>query len=217
MELIKKIIIPLILFIILMVFSVNNFDYKTFSAINDKTLFEEKSELKKTKPKEEAVKIVNVDEETEDAIPKIEEIEEIINKVNENIELTSNKPLTSIEVQKLINDVLSLNKINFERRSTEITKESEIVVEKIVKILKNNPIFKVEIAGHTDSIGAASLNKKISQDRASSVLEILVSRGINKDRLKAVGYGEDQPLVEDDSDGLSEINRRVEFNILGEE
>ena len=120
------------------------------------------------------------------------------------------------EVQLLINNILSANKINFERRSTAITVESKTVVEEIAKILNDNPTLKVEISGHTDSRGSDSLNKKISQDRASSVRDILISLGINKDRVTAIGYGEEKPLVQDDENGLSEINRRVEFNILGE-
>lgn len=120
------------------------------------------------------------------------------------------------EVQLLINNILSAKKINFERRSTAITVESKTVVEEIAKILNDNPTLKVEISGHTDSRGSDSLNKKISQDRASSVRDILISLGINKDRVTAIGYGEEKPLVKDDENGLSEINRRVEFNILGE-
>lgn len=132
---------------------------------------------------------------------------------NKEINNTSSKVN---EVQLLINNILSAKKINFERRSTAITAESKTVVEEIAKILNDNPTLKVEISGHTDSRGSDSLNKKISQDRASSVRDILISLGINKDRVTAIGYGEEKPLVQDDENGLSEINRRVEFNILGE-
>ena len=138
-----------------------------------------------------------------------------VSNIADNKEI--NNPTSNInEVQLLINNILSANKINFERRSTAITAESKTVVEEIAKILNDNPTLKVEISGHTDSRGSDSLNKKISQDRASSVRDILISLGINKDRVTAIGYGEEKPLVKDDENGLSEINRRVEFNILGE-
>ena len=138
-----------------------------------------------------------------------------VSNVADNKEI--NNPTSNInEVQLLINNILSAKKINFERRSTAITAESKTVVEEIAKILNDNPTLKVEISGHTDSRGSDSLNKKISQDRASSVRDILISLGINKDRVTAIGYGEEKPLVQDDENGLSEINRRVEFNILGE-
>lgn len=138
-----------------------------------------------------------------------------VSNIADNKEI--NNPTSNInEVQLLINNILSAKKINFERRSTAITAESKTVVEEIAKILNDNPTLKVEISGHTDSRGSDSLNKKISQDRASSVRDILISLGINKDRVTAIGYGEEKPLVKDDENGLSEINRRVEFNILGE-
>ena len=138
-----------------------------------------------------------------------------VSNIADNKEI--NNPTSNInEVQLLINNILSAKKINFERRSTAITAESKTVVEEIAQILNDNPTLKVEISGHTDSRGSDSLNKKISQDRASSVRDILISLGINKDRVTAIGYGEEKPLVQDDENGLSEINRRVEFNILGE-
>jgi OmpA-OmpF porin, OOP family len=145
----------------------------------------------------------------------IEESKEITNKsIKANTSSNASSKLN--EVQLSINNILSTKKINFERRSTAITADSQIVVEEIAKILNDNPTFKIEVAGHTDSRGSDSLNKQISQDRASSVRDVLISLGINKDRVTAVGYGEEFPIAKDDENGLSEINRRVEFNILGE-
>ena len=79
----------------------------------------------------------------------------------------------------------------------------------------DNSKLNVEIAGHTDSRGRASLNKEISKDRANSVKSALMLLGVNPKQIKAIGYGEDFPIVKDDAKGLSEINRRVEF-IVGE-
>lgn len=152
------------------------------------------------------------------------------NEINENIEIKedlkvakekenddiSNVAQNSKEVQSIINSILSKKKIIFKRRSTTITKDSYISIKEIASVLKENGHIKFEIAGHTDSRGRASLNKRISQDRANSVRVALIALGIEKDRLKAVGYGEEFPIVKDDVDGLSELNRRVEFNIMGE-
>ena len=120
------------------------------------------------------------------------------------------------ELQSKINNILLERKITFERRSTELTADSKSVVEDISKILKEYPTLNFEIAGHTDSRGNDDLNKKISQDRANSVKNLLISFGIDENRIKAVGYGEEFPIAKDDENGLSETNRRVEFNILGE-
>ena len=124
--------------------------------------------------------------------------------------------LTPNEIQLQINEILTEKKIAFERRSSTVTEDSKITIVKIADILKEYKNIKLEIAGHTDSRGENALNKKISQDRANSVKDILTSLGINADRLKAVGYGEEFPIAKDDENDLSEINRRVDFNILGE-
>ena len=120
------------------------------------------------------------------------------------------------ELQSKINNLLQQRKITFERRSTELTTDSKSVVEEIAKILNEYSTFNLEVAGHTDSRGNDDLNKKISQDRANSVKKLLISFGVNENRINAVGYGEEFPIAKDDENGLSEINRRVEFNILGE-
>ena len=119
------------------------------------------------------------------------------------------------EAQRDINNLTSNNKITFKRRSTNITEESKETVKGIASILLENSKLTVEIAGHTDSRGRASLNKRISQDRANSVKAVLVNLGVDSKKIKAVGYGEDFPIAKDDAQGLSEINRRVEF-IVGE-
>jgi OmpA-OmpF porin, OOP family len=179
---------------------------------------------------------LKVDVKLDITVPDVISIEEIKKSVysdNENVlspnieskEITknldkeivpSNKSSKSNELQLQINTLLANKKINFERRSSKITEDSNLVVQEIANILKENPSLKIEIAGHTDSRGKASLNKQISQDRASSVRDVLISLGVNKDKITAVGYGEDFPIAKDDENGLSEINRRVEFNILGE-
>jgi OmpA-OmpF porin, OOP family len=126
------------------------------------------------------------------------------------------KTINKQELQVNINKLLSDKKITFERRSTTVTEDSYSTLTKISQILKDNQNIKIEIAGYTDSRGENALNKQISQKRANSVKDVLVSLGVSADRLTAVGYGEEFPLVKDDENGLSEINRRVEFNIIGE-
>ena len=163
-------------------------------------------------PLTQADKVIN-------EIEKVVDSKEVkVEKTNTSLSVnkTANSASKKNDVQSTINKLLTSKKINFERRSTKITEDSNIVVNEIAKILNENPNFKIEIAGHTDSRGSDSLNKQISQDRASSVREVLISLGIDKNRVTAVGYGEEFPIAQDDENGLSEINRRVEFNILGE-
>ena len=140
----------------------------------------------------------------------------ILIKEEESPENTLKKALTIDEIQVMINQVLTDNKIAFERKSSIITENSSSALTQIAKILKDNSKIKIEIGGHTDSRGEKALNKQISQERANSVKTALVSLGINENRLTAVGFGEDFPIAKDDANGLSEVNRRVELNIVGE-
>ena len=144
-----------------------------------------------------------------------EEIKEEI-KIEHKQEIVKKAPLTSKEIQAKINEIVSANKISFERRSSTITESSRTTLTQIAKILQEHSQIRIEIGGHTDSRGEKELNRQISQDRANSIKDALISLGINQDRLTAVGYGEDFPIAKDDENGLSEINRRVEFKIKGE-
>lgn len=178
------------------------------------------------------IKVPNKQNEEKTITSKIENNQIIVNKKHNN-GIIDNKTLenndkkiekndfskevsNTKQIQLEINKLLSVKKINFQRRSTNVTEDSYEVIKEIANLLLKHKNIKIEIAGHTDSRGAASLNKKISQDRANSVKELLGKLGIELSRLNAVGYGEDYPIAKDDKDGLSEINRRVEFNIIGE-
>ena len=144
--------------------------------------------------------------------------EEIKPEINQEVkqEIVKKPILTSAEIQTKINELVAANKISFERRSSTITANSQTTLVQIVKILKEFNNVKIEIGGHTDSRGDNALNKQISQDRANSVMDALITLGVSKDRLTAIGYGEEFPIAKDDENGLSEINRRVEFKIIGE-
>lgn len=131
----------------------------------------------------------------------------------ENIVKTGSMPK---DMQSIINQIVAEKKVQFERKSSTITPDSNVTLARIAKVLEDNKNIKIEIAGHTDSRGDKYLNKKISQDRATSVKIALIDLGIDENRLNAVGYGEDFPIAKDDENGLSEINRRVDFNIIGE-
>ena len=118
-------------------------------------------------------------------------------------------------LQDEINSILKDKKIEFKRRSSELTNQSQEALEEIALLLSNSNNIKIEIAGHTDARGRASLNKEISENRANSVKLQLVQLGVDSELLSAVGYGETKPIAKNDKNGLSKINRRVEFNITG--
>ncbi|AXK47950.1 hypothetical protein CRU87_02920 [Aliarcobacter trophiarum LMG 25534] len=137
-----------------------------------------------------------------------------LNKLNNNLQ-EKKSILSKDDVQLLVNNLFITDKISFERKSVEPTEKSKMLIENLSIILKENNSFSIEVGGHTDSRGNKELNKKISQDRADMVKEILISFGVDKDRIRAVGYGNERPIAKDDENGLSDINRRVEF-IIGD-
>jgi len=132
-------------------------------------------------------------------------------------DITYKKPIpTKEEIQEKINSILKLKSLRFITATGTLIKESKKTLDEVAQILLQNPNIKVEIAGHTDSDGSAKSNLILSQHRADTVRKYLIKKGINAKNLKAVGYGEGKPLVKNNSERNKQINRRVEFIILGE-
>jgi OmpA-OmpF porin, OOP family len=105
-----------------------------------------------------------------------------------------------------------LETIRFEPNSSKIDRRSNRIMEQIALTLrKHEEIQHVEIGGHTDSTGPRGLNMRLSRERARSVRQYLVGRGITPARLSARGYGPDKPLADNQSDDGKAKNRRVEF------
>lgn len=104
-----------------------------------------------------------------------------------------------------------LKGVNFAFNSAELIPESLTILDGVAEILSKHPDLKVTIAGHTDSVGTADYNKKLSQRRAESVRNYLTSRGVNAANLTAVGFGEEQPIASNDAAEGRAKNRRVEL------
>jgi OOP family OmpA-OmpF porin len=81
-------------------------------------------------------------------------------------------------------------------------------------LLKKHPQVRVEIGGHTDSIGSSSYNLELSALRAQSVKSYLIEHGISPDRLTTRGYGESMPIASNATPAGRALNRRIEFRIL---
>ena len=104
-----------------------------------------------------------------------------------------------------------LKGVQFNIGKATIKSESYPILDDVVEVLKKNPQLNIEIQGHTDSTGSAALNQKLSQDRASAVMEYFTSKGIEKTRLTAKGFGMEKPIASNaTADGRTK-NRRVEL------
>lgn len=132
--------------------------------------------------------------------------------------------LTILEIENMKQDIEantildSLNKngyialyINFETGKSVIKKESESIVNEIVSLLKSNPDLKVSIEGHTDDVGKPEANMKLSNDRASAVVNAVISGGIDKARLSSKGWGQTMPVDSNKTEEGRAKNRRVEI------
>lgn len=105
-------------------------------------------------------------------------------------------------------------KIFFAFGKANILPKSFQLMDEVTKALTDHARLCVRIEGHTDAVGGGAKNKRLSQDRAASVMDYLVQRGIAAKRLKAEGYGPEQPLESNATPEGRERNRRVEFVII---
>jgi len=109
---------------------------------------------------------------------------------------------------------IALKNIFFDNDKTTLKPQSYIELEKLFEFMQEQNIGSVEISGHTDSNASDLHNQKLSDGRARSVVDYLISRGIDKERLASIGYGESQPIANNTTEDGRAQNRRVEFKIL---
>lgn len=101
--------------------------------------------------------------------------------------------------------------INFDTDKSTLKPEGQKIVDDILILMKSNVDLKIAIEGHTDNAGSANHNKKLSADRAQTILKFLTSSGISANRLTAAGFGAERPLVANDIEANMAKNRRVEL------
>lgn len=103
--------------------------------------------------------------------------------------------------------------IYFDPGSATLQQKSYALLNEVQDIVSRCPDLSIQIAGHTDSIGKASYNQRLSERRAASVVNYLTSNGIPADRMDAVGFGEDRPVATNDTERGRLRNRRIEFSV----
>jgi outer membrane protein OmpA-like peptidoglycan-associated protein len=110
--------------------------------------------------------------------------------------------------------IIPLNNIFFDFNLATLRNESTTELKNIVAFLKQYPKLKVEISGHTDSVGTEAYNKNLSQQRANAVRDYIVKNGVPAVRITAKGYGATLPVAANDTEENRQKNRRTEFRIL---
>lgn len=111
----------------------------------------------------------------------------------------------------------ALRGIQFETAKATIKKVSLPILNEVVAILQQNPTYLLLIEGHTDDQGEESANQKLSEERANSVRNYLIYKGIDPGRLTAKGYGESMPVADNSTETGRALNRRVAFTVRFEE
>jgi len=123
--------------------------------------------------------------------------------------------LLGLEVNQLKKDkTFSLGVVTFTQGTALLTVESYRVLDELVKIMNDNPDMKIEIDGHTDNSGDAATNLILSKQRAQECKNYAVNKGIDKNRLTVVGYGQMKPIVPNTTPENRAKNRRVEFKVV---
>lgn len=126
-----------------------------------------------------------------------------------------------IDLDKMkVNEPIVLKNIYYDFDKADIRPDAAKELDKLVKIMKDNPTIIVELASHTDCRGTDAYNLKLSQRRADSAVKYIISKGITENRIKAKGYGE-KVLLNNCKDGVNcteeehQLNRRTEFTVTG--
>ena len=139
--------------------------------------------------------------------------------VSENIDLRGLQEYKEIErnlylAPIAVGETIRLNNLFFDFSKSALRSESAAELERVIKLLTDNPNMVIEISGHTDNVGGDLSNNKLSFNRATAVKTYLVDKGFKATRIQAKGYGKTKPVGSNDTEAGRQENRRVEFRIL---
>ena len=120
-------------------------------------------------------------------------------------------PVVPTRVTEVFNR--ALQGIQFETGSNRIRASSRVILGEVITIMNENASYRLNIGGHTDSIGSSESNQRLSQKRADAVKKYLTDRGVDASRVSSVGYGESNPIADNKYTAGRKQNRRVELSV----
>ena len=123
------------------------------------------------------------------------------------------QPVTPERCRDLLQSELQDGRIEFNGSKAEITDDSLGLLDRVAAIFARCPEAKVEVGAHSDSDGSSSNNRDLTQARAEAIVDYLVDAGVKRERLTAVGYGEDKPVADNTTKAGKAANRRIEFTV----
>lgn len=124
------------------------------------------------------------------------------------------KDAFKVDIQFEPSRTFVLEDCNFETGKALLEPESYNVIDELISYLKRKPDQRIEIGGHTDNVGTAASNIKLSEERANAVRSYIISRGIEADRVTAKGYGMSEPVADNKTEEGRAMNRRTEVKLI---
>ncbi len=143
--------------------------------------------------------------------------------ISKSIDLTKERKeqdiienITLLPLEDILNKEtkLSLNNIFFDFDKFTLKKESYPELDRLTKLIKDNPKYKIKIEGHTDNIGSESYNMELSRKRAESVRNYIISKGVPSKRFSLIGFGSSMPIASNDTEEGRAMNRRVVISFI---
>lgn len=136
-----------------------------------------------------------------------------LRNVKENTAVEQDIEMVSLEDMLTKNIAAPINNIFFETGKSTLIATSCSELDRVAVLLKQMPKVRVEISGHTDNVGDADMNQRLSEDRARAVRDYLISQGVKYERFVIIGYGKDRPRATNDTPEGRQLNRRVELRL----
>jgi OmpA-OmpF porin, OOP family len=148
--------------------------------------------------------------ETGERLPALEQARLEAAAVREREE---RRAITLEECQTRFNVISTTGAIYFRTGSAELDRQSDPLLDSVADIANRCPLSRIEVAGHTDSVGSPDANFQLSVQRARSVLAFLVQHGVPPQRITAAGYGDTRPIAPNTTEIGRSRNRRIEFRV----
>ena len=137
----------------------------------------------------------------------------VTQKVKENTEPQNiENGLSELE----LNRTILLNNIYFERTKAVVLPESYPTLQKLADVLLSRSRLYISIIGHTDNVGDKTALKTLSEDRAMSIKQVLIEKGVPDYRVNTIGYGDTRPIAPNDTEENKSKNRRVEIKVISQ-
>jgi outer membrane protein OmpA-like peptidoglycan-associated protein/tetratricopeptide (TPR) repeat protein len=140
---------------------------------------------------------------------------------SDNFSLSKKQPDSTYHIDIALqpleaNASIVLKNIFFDTNSKELKSASQVELDKVVQLMKDNPTLTIQITGHTDNVGKAADNLKLSDNRAQSVVSYITGKGISAARLSFKGFGATQPVADNNTEDGRAKNRRTELKVVSE-